>query len=135
MKKRTSEGGWTMTDISKLNADAIYAAMVAIRDEVESPEGQAAFRALLEDKAEKVDFLRGLTSGMGTSVHIRPIFHLTQDQKENIYPNESVSVDAGVELARTILFGSAKVGELLISGNQDDPITVAVRRFVADRAQ
>ena len=121
-----------------LNADAIYAAMVAIRDYVESPEGQAAYRALLEEKSEKVDFMRSLVaSDTDTRVHIRPVFDLTDDRKQEIYPDEPDSVDVGVELARTILFGSSGLVETLIAGqkNQDDPIVVAVCRFIADRAQ
>ncbi len=123
--------------LKDLNADAIYAAMAWVRDEMESPEGQAAYRALLDEKSQKVDFLRSLVAGHDARVHIRPVFELTDDQKEEIYPDEIDSVDAGVELARTILFGPAALWEALISGhqNQEDPIVVAVRRFMMDQAQ
>ena len=91
-----------------LNADAIYAAMVAIRDHVESPEGQAAYRAVLDEKSEKVDALRSLVGGANAQVHIRPVIELTDDRKQEIYPDEPDSVDAGVELAhpwsRRLLF-------------------------------
>ena len=103
---------------------------------MESPEGQAAYRALLDEKSQKVDFLRSLAAGHDARVHIRPVFELTEDQKQDIYPDELDSVDVGVELARTVLFCPPAYAAALMSDhqNQDDPIVVAMRRFMADRA-
>ena len=123
-----------MTDPT-LNADAIYAAMAEIRDEVESPGGQAAYRALLNDKSHKVDFFHSLARDTGAHVYIRPVFKLTEEQKDDIFPGDPVSVDVGVELARTILFGPSGIVDALLSGDHQDPVYIAVHRFLSDRAQ
>jgi hypothetical protein len=53
-----------------------------------------------------------------TTVHIRPVFELTDDDKEDIYPDEPDSVDVGVELARTVLFCPPAYAVALMSDHQ-----------------
>ncbi len=125
-----------MADNQDLNADAIYAAMVWLRNYAESSEGQAEYNALLDEKAEKVDFFRELLEGLsrrGGVVHLRPVFELTDALKEEIYPIEPVSVEVGIELARTLIWGPPGLASILLKDPQD-PMTVAVSRFIADRA-
>ena len=119
-----------------LIADAIYAAMAHLRDYAESPEGQEAFRALLDEKAAKADFLRSLGKDMGaTTVHLRPAFKVSNSLKEEIYPGESVSVDAGIELARGIIWGPPGFASaMLVDADLNDPMMAALSRYVAERA-
>ena len=126
-----------MTDANQLlNADAIYAAMAWLRDYAESEEGQAAFRDLLEEKAEKVDFLRSFGEAAdGATVHLRPVFEVPAAIKEEIYPGEPRSVDTGIELARGIIWGPPGcASHMLKDADLEDPMMAALSRYVADRA-
>ena len=84
-----------MTANQSLNTAAIYAAMVYLRDYSESPEGQAALRHLLDEKAAKVDAFRSMFQGLNATVYPRPVFEVPNATKEEIYPGEPDSVDAG----------------------------------------
>ncbi len=124
-----------MDDDLHLNAEAIYAAMVFLRDHAESPEGKAAFDDLLEEKAEKVDFLRSMHKAPGVTVHLRPVIDVSDATKEEIYPGEPDSIDMGIELARSVLWGPPGYAATLLEGaDLEDPMMAALSRFVADRA-
>ncbi len=125
-----------MADYQNLNADAIYAAMVWLRNYAESSEGRAEYNALLEEKAKRVSFFREVLSGAPVVVHLRPVFEMTDALKEEIYPDEPDSVEFGIELARTLIWGPPGFASTLLDQKdpQDDQMTVAVSRFIADRA-
>ena len=120
-------------DLQNLNADAIYAAMVWLRNYSESSEGQAEYNALMEQKAEKANFLRSLSP---SGVNLRPVFKITDAFKEDIYPGEPDSVEVGFELARTIIWGPSGCASALLDQKVEKttPITVAVSRFISDQA-
>ena len=95
-----------MTDTNHpLNADAIYAGMAWLRDYAESPEGQKAVSALFEQKSDKVDSLRSITPKEvpAANLYIRPVFDFSDETIEEIYPGESVSVECGIELGRSVI--------------------------------
>ena len=96
-----------------LTADAIYAAMVYLRDYAESPEGQAAMRALFDEKSAKLDAFRSMFEGFNATVYPRPVFELSDDTKEEIYPGEVESVDASIELARSMLWGPSSFASII----------------------
>lgn len=126
-------------DGQQLNADAIYVAMVWLRDLAESPEGQAAFRTVLdvlEEEAPSADALRSIGEALGgATVHLQPVFEVPDDTKEEIYPGEPDSVDAGIDLARRILWGPPNfASDMLKDADLKDPIIAALSRFVAERA-
>ena len=124
-----------MADNENLNPDAIYAAMAFLREYAGSPEGQAAYRELLEQKAEKVGVLRSMSKGTGAVVHIRPVFDITDELIEEIYPGEPDSVKAGIELGRTVIWGppgAAAAYLEMLPGHE--PAGIALSRFVADWA-
>ena len=125
-----------MNEDRHLNTDAIYAAMVHLRDYAESPEGREAFDALLEEKSAKVDALRDMGEAIGAAtVNIRPVFDLLDETKEEIYPSEPESVDAGIEMARSVIWGPPDyVSVMLKDADLEDPMIAALSRFVADRA-
>ena len=125
-----------MTDADQsLNADAIYAAMVYLRDYAESPEGQAGFRALLDEKAGKIDIIRALFQGSDAIVHPRPVFEVSGATKEEIYPGEPVSVDAGIELARSLIWGPLDFASVMLKdADLADPMMAALSRYVSDWA-
>ena len=125
-----------MNDDRPLNADAIYAAMVWLRDYAESPEGQAAVNAVFDEKAEKVDSLRALGKRLeASSVDLRPVFEVTDTLKDEIYPGEPDSVEMGIEFARFMIWGTPNIAEIMLNrGDPKDPISRAISRFVADRA-
>ncbi len=123
-------------DDQALNADAIYTAMVYQRAYAETSEGQAAFRGLLDEKAAELDDLRSfIGKATGAAVQAIPVIQLTDTLKEDIYPGEPASVEVGIEFARLAIFGSSTVLEIMTSrADPDDPISRAISRFVADRA-
>ena len=130
-----------MDDDQNLNADAIYAAMAWLRDYAESPEWQAAFRDLLEEKSAKAEALRAMghairrAVGERASVYLRPVFDISDATKEEIYPGELESVDAGLELARWVLWGAPGfASEKLKDADLNDPSLAALSRFISDRA-
>lgn len=125
-----------MGDNQNLNPAAIYAAMAFLREYAESPEGRAEYRDLLERKAEKVDVLRSITQGTEGVVHLRPVFDISDELIEEIYPGEADSVKAGIELGRTVIWGPpGAAGALLHSGClEHDPMGAALSRFISDRA-
>ncbi len=121
----------------KLNPDAIYAAMVFLREYAESPEGQKAFSALLEQKTDKVDFFRSMIKETaGVHCHIKPVFDISDETIEEIYPGESVSVECGIELGRSVIWGPLAFATAILQGTSSDgaPIREALRRFIAGRA-
>ncbi len=126
------------TEVTDLNAEAIYAALVYLRDYAESAEGEADFRELMDRRSAKVDFFRSMIdenpappSGV---VRFRPIpkFEITPELCEEIYSGEPLSVEVGLGFARWLIWGSPAVAESL--AQNDGPPGVAVRRFLADRA-
>lgn len=119
-----------------LNADAIYAAMVYLRDYSESEEGQADYRELLERKGTKANAIRSLGEVLGAdTIHIRPKFDLSGTLKEEIYPGDPDSVDAGIELGRGIIWGPPGFASaMLVDADLTDPMMAALSRYVADRA-
>ena len=128
-------------DDQQLNAEAIYAAMAYLRDYAESPEGQAALRALLDEKAGKVDMLRAVGAAAGqavgekASVYLRPKFEISDATKEEIYPGERDSIDAGIELARSMIWGPPGFAAVMLKdADLEDPMMAALSRFVAERA-
>ena len=126
-----------MDDSQNLNADAIYAAMEFLRDYAESPEGQEAVSALFEQKSDKADFLRSMVKHVpGGICYIRPVFDLSDETIEEIYPGESVSVECGIELGRSVIWGSPNFATAILQGTHSSggPIREALSRFIADRA-
>ena len=126
-----------MNDNSELNSDAIYAAMAFLRDYADSPEGQKAVSALLEQKGDKVDFMRSIVKeATGAHLHITPVFDISDETIEEIYPGESVSVECGIELGRSVIWGPPAFATAFLQGtrSEDAPIREALSRFVADRA-
>ncbi len=119
-----------------MNADAIYAALVWLHEYAEGPEGQAIYRDLLERKGEKVGAFRTTVKGTGAVVYMRPVFNIPDELIEEIYPGEPDSVNAGIELGRTVIWGPpGAAGAFLQSrGPEHDPIAIALSRFIADRA-
>ena len=120
----------------KLNPEAIYAAMVFLREYADSPQGQQAFNDLLEKKESKVSALRSLMTGTRGVLHIRPVFQISDDTIEEIYPGEPDSVTAGIELGRTVIWGPPGAAGALLQPKcpEHDPINVALSRFISDRA-
>ena len=126
-----------MKDNQNLNADAIYAAMAFLRDYAESPEGQKAVSALLEQKGDKVDFMRSIVKeATGAHLHITPVFDISDETIEEIYPGESVSVECGIELGRSVIWGPPAFATAFLQGTSSNgaPIREALSRFIADRA-
>ena len=125
-----------MTDADHpLNADAIYAAMAYLRDYAGSAEGQAAMRALFDEKSAKLDAFRSMFQGLNATVYPRPVFELSDDTKEEIYLSEVESVDAGIELARSMLWGPSSFASIMLKdADLEDPMMAALSRYVADRA-
>ena len=126
-----------MDDDQNLNTEAIYAAMVFLREYADSPEGQKAFSALLEQKGDKVDFLRSIAKeATGVHLHIKPVFDISDETIEEIYPGESVSVECGIELGRSVIWGSPNFATAMLQGTHSSgaPIRNALSRFIADRA-
>ena len=122
-------------DDQQLNADAIYAAMTYLRDYAESHEGQAAFRGLLDEKAAKLDAFRSMFEGLNATVYPRPVFEILDATKEEIYPGETDSIDAGIELARSMIWGPPDFASMMLKdADLNDPMIAALSRYVADRA-
>lgn len=123
-------------DLETLNHDAIYAAMVFLREYAESPEGLADYRDLLERKAGKADFFDSLVEGTGVVVYKRPTFNLSDEKIEEIYSDEPASVRVGIEVGRTVIWGAPGVASVLLQSkdSEHDPIAIALSRFIADRA-
>lgn len=120
-----------------LNPDAIYAAMVWLREYAESPEGQKAVSALFEQKSDKADFLRSLVKHVPDgNCYIRPVFDLSDETMEEIYPGEPVSVECGIELGRSVIWGSPNFATAMLQETHSGggPIREALSRFIADRA-
>ena len=127
------------TEDADLNADAIYAALVYLRDYAESAEGEADFRRLMDRRSAKVDFFRSIIDEIparpdGGEVRVRPIpkFEITPELCEEIYSGEPLSVEVGLGFARWLIWGSPAMAESL--AQNDGPPGVAVRQFLADRA-
>lgn len=129
-----------MKDNQALNPDAIYAAMAWLRSYVESPEGQEHYRVFLEQKEADpnplADQLRVVLKETGADYYERPVLEISDEMKEEIYPDETISVDVGIEFARGMIWGSPNFTTAFLRGAQpeSDPIKIAMRRFVADRA-
>ena len=124
-----------MSDNQNLNPDAIYAAMAWLREYAESLEGRREYRDLLERKAEKVGVLRSMSKGTGPIVHLRPVFNISDELIEEIYPGEPDSVTVGIELGRTLIWGPPDAAAAyleMLPGHE--PTVIALSRFVADRA-
>ena len=120
-----------------LNPDAIYAAMAWLREYVESPQGQATYRELLDRKTEKVDALRSLFEGTVAAVHIRPSFSIPDELVEEIYPGEPDSVKAGLELGHSVIWGPPGAAGALLQSTfyeHNSAAAIALGRFIADRA-
>ena len=123
---------------AELNAEAIYAALVYLRDYAESDEGEADFRELMDRRSAKVDFFRSIIDEIPAApsgeVRVRPIpkFEITPELCEEIYSGEPLSVEVGLGFARWLIWGSPAMAESL--AQNDGPPGVAVRRFLADRA-
>lgn len=120
-----------------LNPDAIYAALVFLREYSESDEGAAAYQELLEREDGFGDWFRNtltedLPEGHSIRCHPIPAFTFSPDLLEDIFPDERLSVEYGLELARHIIYGPDFFNEGLAS--EDGPTGQAVRRFLADRA-
>ncbi len=126
-----------MDDDRNLNPDAIYAAMAWLRDYAESPEGQKAVSALFEQKSDMVDSLRSIVKDAASAnLYITPVFDFSDETIEEIYPGESVSVEYGIELGRSVIWGSPNIATAILQGtdSEDAPMRQALSRFIADRA-
>ena len=126
-----------MDDDRNLNPDAIYAAMAWLRDYAESPEGQKAVSALFEQKSDMVDSLRSIVKDAASAnLYITPVFDFSDETIEEIYPGESVSVEYGIELGRSVIWGSPNIATAILQGtdSEDAPMRQAISRFIADRA-
>ncbi len=127
-----------LTDDDDLNAEAIYAALVYLRDYAESAEGEADFRELMDRRSAKVDFFRSIIDEIPAppsgEVRVRPIpkFEITPELCEEIYSGEPLSVEVGLGFARWLIWGNPAVAESL--AQNDGPPGEAVHRFLADRA-
>ncbi len=120
-----------------LNADAIYAAFIYLRDYAERDEGEAAFREVMDRRSGKVDFFRSLVKDASEGledanvrVHFIPKFEFTPELCEEIFPGEGVEV--GLYLAPKLIWGSPAMAESLAQSH--GPPGEAVRRFLTDRA-
>ncbi len=102
-----------------LNAEAIYAALVYLRDYAESAEGKADFRELMDRRSAKVDFFRSIIDEIPAppsgEVRVRPIpkFEITPELCEEIYSGEPLSVEVGLGFARWLIWGSPAVARSL----------------------
>ena len=124
----------TITIDDDPNADAIYAALVHLRDYAESDEGQAAVREVMDRRAAKVDFFRSLfrDAPVDGRLYIMPKFEYGPKLCEEIYVGEQESVEFGLELARRLIWGPAAFIEDY--AQSEGPPGEATRRFIADRA-
>ena len=122
--------------IAKLNPDAIYAALCWMRGYSKSDEGQAAFRALMDQKAGTVESFRSLAREVApgeATVHLIPKFDFTDDDCDSIYPDEQDSVRMGLEFARHLIWGPPGfLADGMMAG--DDPLAEALRRYLSDGA-
>ena len=125
-----------MEDNQSLNPDAIYAGMAWLREHAESFVGRRSVSILLEKKQAKVNALRALANEVGGDCHIRPVFEVSDEMIEEIFPGESVSVECGIELGRSAIWGPPAFATAILQGthSEDAPIREAMRRFIADRA-
>ena len=96
---------------------------------------------MLDEKAGKVDMLRAIghtasrVVGENGTVYLRPVFAVSDATKEEIYPGDTESVDVGIELARTVLWGAPDFASVMLKdADLEDPMMAALSRFVADRA-
>ncbi len=63
------------------------------------------------------------------------VIEVLDAKKEEIYPGEPDSIDAGIELARSVLWGPPGcASDLLKDADLEDPMMAALSWFVADRA-
>lgn len=114
-----------------LNADAIYAALVYLRNYAKSEKGEQDFRHLLDDKSETLNQMREMVPEGSTFKPI-PKVNATPEFCETIYPGEPLSVETGMEAGRHVVYGPAGVAAALALDK--GPIGEAVRRFIADDA-
>jgi hypothetical protein len=118
-----------------LNADAIYTAMCWMRGYLNTPEGQAE-AAILTARGEVSRW--SLTSGTGEAIGgSNPDFDdFDQDQCNEIYPGEHMSVQVGRFLAVKYLYGGEDFAAFIADHHPYDcPTAVALRRFMADPKQ
>ena len=128
----------------KLNADAIYAGMVWLREYAESPQGQQKFRTILENPNVNNDWLKEVAGKAGGSFFSLPKIDVSDELKEEIYPGEPISVEVGIGFARNVLWGSPNFAIAILQKScsefvqrappDDEAIRIAMSRFIADRA-
>ena len=121
-------------DDPDLNADAIYAALVHVREYRETREGDADYGEALETARNSPmgSFLRDIAAEHeGTTFHVTPKFQYTPELLEHIYPGEPVSVEVGLTLAPKLSIPGVAEG---LARERNDPLSKAVGRFIADRA-
>ncbi len=117
-----------------INSDAIYAALVYLRDRAESGEGKTKLRDIAGRDVSQLDtkLTARTTSG---SFHPGQRVSFTPELLEEIYPGEHLSVEVGLELGRWVVYGSPGMLEAAREGDAvGDPIQQAISRFIADRA-
>lgn len=128
-----------MDDNQDLNADAIYAGMAFLRDYVENPRGQEEFGAHLDERAARPnpfhDMLKeaGIETGAFFAI---PKINLPDHLIEEIFPGEPLSVEVGIAFSRWIIWGPPNFAAAFLQrpGCENEPMTVALSRFIADRA-
>lgn len=121
-----------MGDNQDLNPDAIYAAMVWLREYLGSRKGKAAYMELLRRRNAAIDEYE-LTGG-NTLLSI-PFIPLTKTMIESIYPGEAESVRIGIDLADSVWREPPDQIEMRKQHMKpDDPRVVALSRFIADRS-
>ncbi len=121
-----------MSDDEELNADAIYAALVWLRDYAESEKGEADFRASMEHNEDKIEAFRSIAAEAGVTSRPIPKIDLTPELCEEIYPGEQTSVEFGLTLGRWLIF-APRFGNAFMP-KEGSPEAEAVSRFRADRA-
>lgn len=120
-------------DTDNINSDAIYAALKFLHSYAESEEGQAGYRAVMEDKDGKIEGMRALASEYkGVNFCAIPRFEWGPELLEEIYPGESESVELGLGVGRFMIWGTAAMWEHM--ARNQDAIGDAIRRFIAERA-
>ena len=136
-----------MNDPQDLNVDAIYAGMAWQREYAETPQGQEEFKTYLDErdaKPELHDILTEEASEAGCILLSFPKVKLSDQQIEEIYPGEAVSVHLGIAFARNVIWGSPDFATAILQGafceikqrtHSDNKLIIeAMSRFIADRA-
>jgi hypothetical protein len=108
---------------SPLDAGAVYAGMVRVRDYAESDEGKAEYRHLMEK-------MRAMAAEIapGGKFYPKPKVEFRGFR----YPGDRTSFEFGLELGRQIVFGPPGVAKSF--AKWEGASGEAVRRFLADRA-